>query len=137
MPMGDVFNERAMQRLFTNMNQHVPSSRRSLKALLREKEPVYTGKDGTIYRLKKDELQLLSSLIEEEDWPRLKLPLLIFTDTLYGDGYWKIMGKVEVKVISKLIGREPEKEDEMRLFYPYFKDVRDKLPTTTNAVFSY
>jgi len=45
------------------------------------------------------------------------------------------MGKVEV--ISKLIGREPEKEDEMRLFYPYFKDVRDKLTTTTNAVFSY
>jgi len=135
--MGDVFNERTMQRLFTNMNNHVPTSRRSLETLLRDEDPVYTGKDGTIYHLNKNELLLLSSLLEEEERPRLKLPILIFTDTSYGDGYWKIMGKAEVKAISKLIGREPEKEDEMRLFYPYYKDVRDKLPTTTNAVFSY
>jgi uncharacterized protein (UPF0216 family) len=59
------------------------------------------------------------------------------TDTSYGEGYWKVMGKIEVKALSKLIGREPEREDEMRLFYPYFRDVRDKLPTATNAVFSY
>jgi len=39
--------------------------------------------------------------------------------------------------MSRLIGRQPEREDEMRIFYPYLKDIRDKLPTTTNTVFSY
>ena len=71
------------------------------------------------------------------DRSRLKLPILIMTDTSYGDGYWKVLGKIEVKVMSRLIGRQPEREDEMRIFYPYLKDIRDKLPTTTNTVFSY
>jgi len=42
-----------------------------------------------------------------------------------------------VKVVSRIIGREPEKEGEMRMFYPYLKEIRDKLPTSSNTVFSY
>jgi len=119
------------------MNQHVPTRRRSLEFLLEEADPSYQGRDGSVYKLDRQELVLLAELLDPEDLPRLKLPILIMTDTTYGDGYWKIMGKMEVKVISKLIGRQPEKEDEMRVFYPYFKEIRDKLPTATNAVFSY
>lgn len=126
-----------MQGLFSNMNQHVPTKRRSLEALLADPCPSYQGKDGTVYKLDHQELQLLAGLLDDEDIPRLKLPILIMTDTSYGDGYWKVMGKMEVKALSKLIRREPEKDDEMRVFYPYFKEIRDKLPTSTNAVFSY
>ncbi len=75
--------------------------------------------------------------MEPEERGRLKLPILIMTDTSYGDGYWKVIGTLEVKVLSRLIGREPEKDDEMRVFYPYLKEIRDKLPTATNTVFSY
>ncbi|MCG7845141.1 MAG: DUF61 family protein [Methanomassiliicoccales archaeon] len=135
--MGDIFNERAMQRLFYNMNQHVPSKRRSLESLLQEAEPSYQGRDGSTYKLDRKELLILADLLDEEERSHLKLPILIMTDTSYGEGYWKVMGKIEVKALSKLIGREPEKEDEMRLFYSYFRDIRDKLPTATNAVFSY
>ncbi|NLX47423.1 MAG: DUF61 family protein [Euryarchaeota archaeon] len=135
--MTDIFNERAMQGLFTSMNQHVPTKRRSLEHLLNEQDPCYQGKDGSSYKLDPNELRLLASLLDIEDVPRLKVPLLIMTDTSYGDGYWKVIGKIEVKVISRLIGREPEKEDEMRIFYPCLKEVRDKLPTATNTVFSY
>ncbi len=49
--MSDIFNERAMQRLFSNMNQHVPVKRRSLKQLLEDPDPSYEGKDGRRYRL--------------------------------------------------------------------------------------
>jgi len=135
--MSDIFNERAMQRLFTNMNQHVPTKRRTLESLLMEAEPSYQGKDGSTYKLDRKELQILAGLLEEEERSHLKIPILIMTDTSYGDGYWKVMGKLEVKVLSKFIGREPEREDEMRIYYPYFRDIRVKLPTATNAVFSY
>ncbi len=135
--MGDLFNERAMQRLFTNMNQHVPVKRRSLQQLLDDPDPSYNGKDGRTYRLDRKELTVLSELLEPEERGRLKLPILIMTDTSYGDGYWKVIGTLEVKVLSRLIGREPEKDDEMRVFYPYLKEIRDKLPTATNTVFSY
>lgn len=135
--MSDIFNERAMQRLFVNMNQHVPTKRRSLESLLQEAEPSYQGKDGSTYKLDRKELLMLAGLLDEDERSRVKLPILIMTDTSYGDGYWKVMGKIEVKALSKLIGREPEREDEMRIFYPYFRDIRAKLPTATNAVFSY
>jgi len=135
--MSDIFNERAMQRLFTNMNQHVPVKRRSLQQLLQESDPSYVGKDGRTYRIDRQELEFLSTLVDDEDRSRLKLPILIMTDTSYGDGYWKVIGTLEVKVLSKMINRTPEKDDEMRVFYPYLKDIRSKLPTATNTVFSY
>ena len=135
--MTDIFNERALQRLFTNMNQHVPVKRRSLKQLLLEDEPSYVGKDGRTYRLDRKELVLLAELLDEDEGSRLKLPILIMTDTSYGDGYWRVIGTLEVKALSRIIGRTPEKDDEMRVFYPYLKKIRDKLPTATNTVFSY
>ncbi len=135
--MTDLFNEKALQRLFTNMNQHIPVKRRSLKLLLLEDEPSYVGKDGRTYWLDRKELMLLSELLDEDERSRLKLPILIMTDTSYGDGYWKVIGTLEVKVLSHIIGRTPEKDDEMRVFYPYLKEIRDKLPTATNTVFSY
>ena len=135
--MSDIFNERAMQRLFTNMNQHVPVKRRSLQQLLQDSDPSYVGKDGRTYKINRKELELLSELLDPEERGRLKLPILIITDTSYGDGYWKVIGTLEVKVFSLIINRAPEKEDEMRVFYPYLKEIRDKLPTATNTVFSY
>ena len=135
--MSDIFNERAMQRLFSNMNQHVPVKRRSLSALLEDPDPAYEGRDGRMYKLDRKELLILASLLDGEEAAHLKLPILIMTDTSYGDGYWKIIGRIEVKALSQLIGREPEKDDEMRVFYPYLKEIRDKLPTSTNTVFSY
>ncbi|HUT27122.1 MAG TPA: DUF61 family protein [Methanomassiliicoccales archaeon] len=135
--MSDIFNERAMQRMFINMNQHVPTKRRSLAVLLEEKDPIYQGKDGHTYHIKRTELELLARFLDEDDLSRLKLPIFLMTDPTYGDGYWKIIGKIEVKVLSKFIDREPEKEDEMRIFYPHLKEIRDKFPTATNTIFSY
>ncbi|MHC1680916.1 MAG: DUF61 family protein [Methanomassiliicoccales archaeon] len=135
--MSDIFNERAMQRLFSNMNQHVPVKRRSLGQLLQDSDPSYVGKDGRTYRINRNELDILAELLDPDERVRLKLPILIMTDTSYGDGYWKVIGTLEVKVLSQLINRTPEKDDEMRVFYPYLKEIRDKLPTATNTVFSY
>ncbi|MHC1709216.1 MAG: DUF61 family protein [Methanomassiliicoccales archaeon] len=135
--MSDIFNERAMQRLFSNMNQHVPVKRRSLQQLLLEGDPSYVGKDGRTYKIDRKELDILAEMLDPDERSRLKLPILIMTDTSYGDGYWKVIGTLEVKVLSKLINRTPEKDDEMRVFYPYLKEIRDKLPTATNTVFSY
>lgn len=135
--MSDLLNERTMQGLFTSMNQHIPVKRRSLEQLLNDPEPSYQARDGRVYRLDRSELLLLSELLGPEERSSLRLPILIMTDTSYGDGYWKVMGRAEVKALSALIGREPEKEDEMRVFYPYLKEIRDRLPTTTTTVFSY
>lgn len=130
-----MFNERVLEKMFQSMNAHVPSRRPSLQELLQMEEPSYKGKDENIYHIDREELAYLSQLIEEWEWSKIKIPILLMTDTSYEQGCWKVIGKVEVRLISKIIEREPEKEDEMRLFPHHLRLLRERLPTTTNTMY--
>ena len=130
-----MFDERVMEKLIRNMNEHIPSTRKSLAAMLDEGEPFYEGKDGRHYIVSKDELKKIAAVADPWDLNRIKIPILLMTDTSYGTGYWKVMDKAETLVISRLINREPEKEDEIVIFYPQLNDLRRLLPTATNAMY--
>jgi uncharacterized protein len=130
-----MLDEKVMERLLRNMNEHIPAKRKSLAAMLDEGEPFYEGKDGRRYKVSRDELNKIASLADPWDLDRIKIPILLMTDTSRGDGYWKVIGKAETKVVSRLINREPEKEDEILIFYPQLNDLRRLLPTTTNAMY--
>jgi uncharacterized protein (UPF0216 family) len=125
-----------VRKMLEMMNRHVPSKRVSLAEHLKGQEAAYEGKDGVRYHIKRKELEYLASLLEEWEWTKLKLPIIIMTDTAYDGGAWKIMGKVEVRVVSKIVEREPEYEDNMRLFHPHMVKLRTVLPTATTTLFS-
>ncbi|MDW5562942.1 MAG: DUF61 family protein [Methanomassiliicoccus sp.] len=130
-------DETQIRRLLEMMNRHVPSRRTSLTDLLKAQDPEYQSKDGIHYRIKRNELEYLSTIVDPWDQPKLKLPIIIMTDT--GDeagGAWKILGRVEVKVVSQIVGREPEFPDQMRLFHPHMVKLRTVLPTATTTMFS-
>ncbi len=128
-------NELNVEKLLQVMNRHIPAKRFSLAKLMEEDDPGYIGKDGTVYHMKRGELERVAVLLDEREMGKLRLPIYITTDTSYPGGAWKVRGKMEVKVVSQLIGREPEKEDEMRLFFPHVNDLRSLLPTTTSILF--
>lgn len=130
-----MFDEATLKKLLLAMNQHLPKQRRPLSELLLEKEPRYYGKDGHSYRLDKSELVFIASLLDSLDKARLRLPILLMSDTSYEGGAWKVTGKVEARLISKILGREIDSEDEIRLYYPHLSEVRKKLPTTTTIMF--
>ena len=130
-----MFDERVLEKLFKNMNQHVPSQRPNLAELLASSDPCYIGKDGRTYHLNREELKLISANLDPWDWSRLKIPILLMTDTTYEAGCWKVMGRLEVRLVSRLINREPEREDELRIFYPHLLEIRKLLPTTTNSMY--
>lgn len=126
-----------IRKLLEIMNRHVPAKRTSLAEHLRQKEAGYQGRDGISYHIKRAELDLLASMLDELERNKLKLPIIIMTDT--GDesgGKWKVMGRVEVKVVSAIVGREPEQADQMRLFNPHVAKLRSVLPTATTTLFS-
>ena len=81
------------------------------------------------------QLKKLASFADPWDLGRIKIPILLMTDTSYGNGYWKVIGKAETLLISRLINREPEKEDEIVIFYPQLNDLRRLFPTATNAMY--
>lgn len=130
-----MFNERVLENFFQTMNAHIPSKRPSLASLLESSEPSYSGRDDRVFHVDKKELDLLAKQLDSWDHPKLKIPILLMTDTNYEDGRWKVIGRTEVKVVSKLIQREPEKEDEMLIFYPQLQYLRKTLPTTTNVMY--
>jgi uncharacterized protein (UPF0216 family) len=132
-----MFEESSFRKLIEIMNRHVPSRRRSLADLLEEGDAQYQGKDGVHYRIKRKELELLASMLDESEKQRLKLPIIIMTDTSYGEGgAWKVMGKLEVKVISRIIEREPESPEEIRIFHPHMVMIRKALPTATTTLYA-
>jgi Uncharacterized protein conserved in archaea len=130
-----MLDERVMEGLLRSMNEHIPPKRKSIAALLYEDEPFYEGKDGRKYKVSKDELKKLAACADPWDLDRIKIPVLLMTDTSYGNGYWKVIGKAETRLVSRLINREPEKEDIIIIFYPQLNDLRRRFPTTTNAMY--
>ncbi|MDD1767654.1 MAG: DUF61 family protein [Methanomassiliicoccales archaeon] len=123
------------QKLIMVMNKHVPSTRKTLRDLMSQNEPAYVGKDGNTYRVSKDELEIIASQIEDYERGGIKIPILIMTDTSYPGGAWKVMGRIETKVVSRIIGREPDTPEEIRLFHPHFVDLRKRLPSSTTVLY--
>ncbi len=130
-----MLDEKVMEKLLHNMNEHIPPKRKSLAAMLDEDDPCYEGKDGRRYKVSKDELKKLAAKADPWDLDRIKIPILLMTDTGYGEGYWKVIGKAETRLISRLIEREPEKEDVIYIFYPQLNYLRRLLPTATNVMY--
>lgn len=123
------------QKLIAMMNKHVPSTRKTLRDLMGQNEPAYAGKDGNTYHISKDELELIASQIEDYERGSIKIPILIMTDTSCPGGAWKVMGMIETKVVSRIVGREPDTPEEIRFFHPHFVDLRRRLPTSTTVLY--
>jgi uncharacterized protein (UPF0216 family) len=130
-----MFNESTLQRFIVVMNRHLPAQRRALADLLLEKEPCYEGKDGNRYKLDMAELRYLDSLLDFFDKGKLRIPILVMTDTEGDCGAWKVTGKVEAKVIAKVLERDLDTEDMVRFFHPHLHELRRKLPTTTTVMY--
>lgn len=130
-----MFDESSLRRFIIVMNSHLPARKRSLIELLEEKDPFYDGKDGHKYHLKREELEYLSSLMDPMERSKLRLPILIMTDTGSESGAWKVTGRVEAKVIAKVLRRDLDTEDMVRFYYPHLHELRKKLPTTTSVMY--
>ncbi|BAA29432.1 DUF61 family protein [Pyrococcus horikoshii] len=128
--------EKIIEFEIARINSHLPRARRSLKELLEMKEAKVTLRDGSEHYFKREELKLLANLLDEDEISKLKLPIVIEISTLERD---KIMirGRVEVKVIKKVLGLEEGYLEENVLKLPryYLAEIRRKLPTTTVHAF--
>ncbi|MFA4647521.1 DUF61 family protein [Pyrococcus kukulkanii] len=128
--------ERIIEFEVARINSHLPRKRESLSRLLLMDDPKVKLRDGSYHYFKRDELLLLRSLLEEEDAEKLKLPIVLEISTV-DRGSFIVRGKVEVKVIKKILEIEEGYEEETMLRLPryYLPRIRRKLPTTTVHAF--
>jgi len=124
--------DRLIKKQILILNRHLPRRRKTLQELLKEDKPHVTGSDGTRHRFKRDELRKIGSLIPEESWGRLKLPIYIEIDSQMSGS--RIAGKLECALIFRILGRDEDGE-EIYIYRPDIKVVRQELPTTSQYIF--
>ncbi|VVB68004.1 Uncharacterised protein [uncultured archaeon] len=117
------------------MNQHLPSKRLNLTDLLIMEKPGIKGKDNTFFVMDRVELDLISQSLPRFMWSRLRLPMLIEMSPDFGSGGARVQGEAEGEVISKILGKARPQGKHMIIYLPEVRELRRKLPTTTQYAF--
>jgi len=128
-------NKNILVKTIQTMNQHLPSRRINLTELLAMEKPGIKGKDNTFFIMEKAELDLISQSLPRFLWSRLRLPLLIEMSPDFGNGAARVQGEPEVELVSKLLGKERPQAKQMIIYLPEVRELRRKLPTTTQYAF--
>ena len=124
--------ENLLKKQLLSLNRHLPRRRKNLQELLEEDKPHVLGSDGTRHRFKKKELDKISSIIPKESWPQFKLPIYIEIDSDRSGS--RIAGKLECILVCNILGLE-DCGEEIYIYRPDIKVVRQELPTTSQYIF--
>ena len=148
------FEERTLANLVRSLNRHLPAVRKTLAELLREEKPAIIGRDNTMHRIRKEELEMLASILGDSERERLKIPIYIELSPEWR-GIARIHGALECKVVLKILGKTAERErgvvegealegesaeeqearDEIFINRADVRRLRRALPTTTQYAF--
>ena len=143
------FEEKTLANLVRSLNRHLPAVRKTLAELLREEKPAIIGRDNTMHRIRKEELEMLASILGDSERERLKIPIYIELSPEWR-GIARILGALECKVVLKILGKPAERErgvvegesaeehearDEIFINRADVRRLRRALPTTTQYAF--
>lgn len=120
------------------LNRHLASSKKDLAALLREGQPRVTLKDGSAHHFNAEELKLIANVLPEKLHKSLKLPVFIeLSSSKYGPGTARVSGRAECALVSSILKKElGEEEMEMFIYRPEVRELRKRLKTTTQYMFT-
>jgi len=145
--MKGTFDEKLFVKAMKALNKHLPAERKTLFELLNEAKPAIQGRDQSIHRIKREELEEIARLIPKEEYKNLRLPIYIELTPDYGRGIARIHGKQDCEVVKRILGDVKErsrekgedsiKGDELFIYREDVRTLRRKLPTTTEYAFFY
>ena len=121
---------RDVTKMLAGMNSSAPAAKIPLLDLADSDNPSFRTRGGSIIDIDRSEIDLLMSVCTETEKIRLRLPITMMTDTSGEISAWKIDGKTEAEVISRILGKPLLREDSVRIFYPDYQILREKLPTS-------
>jgi len=132
---GKAIDKNVLVKTIQTLNQHLPGKRLTLTDLLGMEKPGIKGKDNTFFIMDKSELELISQSLPRFMWNRLRLPLLIEMSPDFGSGAARVQGEAEVEMVSKILGKSRPYERQLIIYMPDVRELRRKLPTTTQYAF--
>jgi len=124
--------DRLLKKQIVSLNRHIPRERKPLADLLNEKKPHVYGADGARHRFHRSELDKLAKIIPKSEYKKLKLPIYIEIDSVSSGA--RITGNLECQILRKILDVECE-NNEVFLYRPYIRILRNELPSTTQYIF--
>jgi len=124
-----------VEHLLADMNSHAPLNRRSLAIHTDSGDFTYKTKNGHTCEISEEEIALLNGICTEQEKFLLRLPIMVMTDTSFSQSVWKIEGRTEASVISKLLLKKPLRDDLIHLHHPHLTELRKILPNSVIILF--
>ena len=124
-----------VEHVICDMNRHIPVSRKTLLEYLESEDCTYETKDGQKCAIDRRDLELLAGKCTETEKMRLRVPIFVSTDISCEGGAWKVEGRTEAAVVSKILNKRLYKDDFLRLYHPDLKELRNILPSLITIVF--
>ncbi|MBQ6547730.1 MAG: DUF61 family protein [Candidatus Methanomethylophilaceae archaeon] len=121
---------RDVTKMIAGMNSSIPAAKIPLLDLAESDDPSFRTRGGSVIEIDRQEIDLLMEVCTEMEKIRLRLPITMVTDTSGEISAWRIDGAVEAKVISRILDKPLLKDDSIRIFYPDYQVLREKLPTS-------
>lgn len=125
-------SDNILKKQVISLNRHLPRRRKTLAELLKEEKPHVIGADGTRHRFKSAELKKIQQIIEKSEYKKLKLPIYIEIESVTAGA--RITGRPETQIVCKILNRDSCK-NEIFIYRPDIRILRNELPTTTQYIF--
>ncbi|MEM1560598.1 MAG: DUF61 family protein [Ignisphaera sp.] len=117
------------------VNKHLPKERLSLHRLIEMEIPHVILRDGTIHFFRKTELKVLANYIEQNEWDKLLLPIIIIIRPDIDNGIAVVEDSLAIKVIARILGTELSSKNMKRLIL--YKPHLALLRSLFDTVFQY
>ena len=126
---------RDVTKMIAGMNSSIPAAKIPLLDLAESDDPSFRTRGGSVIEIDRQEIDLLMEVCTEMEKIRLRLPITMVTDTSGEMSIWRIDGRTEAAVISRILGKPLIKEDSVRIYYPDYQMLREKLPTSISTLY--
>jgi len=123
------------EHLLSDINAHAPVARRTLAEHIDSDDLTYRTRSGHTCEMTKDEIAVLRNACAEREIISLRLPLIVTTDTSSSRGAWKIEGRTEASVVSKLLSKSPARDDLIIFYHPHLRELQRMLPNSVAVLF--
>ena len=121
---------RDVTKMIAGMNSSIPAAKIPLLDLAESDDPSFRTRGGSVIEIDRQEIDLLMEVCTEMEKICLRLPITMVTDTSGEMSIWRIDGAVEAKVIARILEKPMLREDSIRIYYPDYQILREKLPTS-------
>ena len=128
-------NEKILARMIEAVNRHMAAKTRTLREMLNEKDPTIRAKDGNEYYIEKRELEFIAQYVDELDWDRFRIPIILEMNDINGERVIYVRDKLHAEFIRKAFGYDRFVEGVLMLYMYELPEIRKKLRTASQVIF--